>query len=515
MNTLPLLSTGQQEFAEIRKTQRLYVDKTNFIYELLGHDSRFFFLARPRRFGKSLLISTFKELFLGNKELFQGLYIYDKIEWKPYPVIHFDFSNLGFRTKGLEQAIDNRLQEIADEYDIRLQDTGIDNKFSELMEKLHEKTQEQVVILIDEYDKPITDVLESEKNEKAHLHRDILRTFYGVVKGSSAHIRFFFLTGIARFSKVSLFSDLNNLTDLTFYDDFHNLLGYTQQELETYFSGHLEYITQKQDISKQELLEQIRSWYNGYSWNGKNRVYNPYSILRFLENKRFMNFWFDSGTPKFLIQLLKKEFVYDVSQTIAEHADTDNFDIDQLGIVSLLFQTGYLTIEKTDDLGSYVLDYPNREVKESMLQYILMGYAEHTQSVSLPKHFIRAVRDNNFELLEKTINQLFASVPYQLFDQHQEKYFHAILFLAFRLCGFYVQSEVSVSTGRIDAIMIYQNRVYIFEFKLNESADNALKQIHEKQYYKSYIGNYHEIYLLGISFSSKTKSVSEIKTEKL
>jgi hypothetical protein len=515
MKSVPLLPTGQQDFAEIRQKKQVYVDKTAFIYRILSTKQVFFFLSRPRRFGKSLLVNTFKELFLGRKELFEGLYIYDKIAWEAYPVLHFDFSNLGFREIGLRPAIDRRLEELACSYQVNLSSEAIGLKFAELMRKLHEQTGKQVVILIDEYDKPITDVLEVGKNEKSLEHRELLRSFYGVVKGSSAHIHFFFLTGIARFAKVSLFSDLNNLTDLTFYDDFHNFLGYTQEELESYFDAHLEAVCQRQNIAKKDLLAQIRLWYNGYSWNGQARVYNPYSILRFLENKRFMNFWFDSGTPRFLIELLKNEFIYDISNTIAQHADTDNFDIEQLGLVSLLFQTGYLTIKSIDEFGSYVLSYPNKEVEESMLQYIMKGFSEKAESSSIAIGLARAIRDNDFVLLQRTIDSLFASIPYQLFDQHQEKYFHAILFLAFKLCGFHVQAEVSVASGRLDALMIYQNRVYIFEFKLNDSAENALKQIHERRYYASYQGEYAEIYLLGIGFSSQSKAVSDFKMEKL
>jgi len=515
MNSLPLLSTGQQEFAEIKNKKQIYVDKTPFIYQILQSQQVFFFLARPRRFGKSLLINTLKELFLGKKELFEGLYIYDKIEWEKYPVLHFDFSNLGFRDIGLKEAIDRKLNEISSSYGIKLSPTGIGLKFAELMQELHKAYKRQVVVLIDEYDKPITDVLEAGNNEKALLHREILRNFYGVVKGSSAHIRFFFLTGIARFAKVSLFSDLNNLTDLTFHKDFHNLLGYTQQELESYFALHLQAIAQEKQGSLDGVLEGIKEWYNGYSWNGKERVYNPYSILRFLDAREFRNFWFDSGTPRFLIELLKSKFIYDLADTIAEHAETDNFDIEQLGLISLLFQTGYLTIKNIDEFGSYVLSYPNREVEQSMLQYILTAYAQETQSISTAKNIIRAIQKNDFEFLQKSIDALFASIPYQLFDQNQEKYFHAILFLAFKLCGFHVQAEVSVATGRLDAVIIYRNGVYIFEFKLNDSAENAIKQIHQKMYYQSYQQTYKDIYLLGIGFSSRDKKIADFKVEKL
>lgn len=518
MEHLPVLSTGEQDFEELRRKACIYVDKTHFIHKLVYVvKSKFNFLSRPRRFGKSLLVSTLKCIFEGKKELFEGLYIYDKVDWnETNPVIHLDFSRMRFRTLGLEQAISQRLDEIAADYDIAFKATGIDSKFNDLMKALHEKTGRQAVILIDEYDKPITDVLEVGKNEKAHEHREILRTLYSVVKGSSEHIRFFFMTGIARFSKVSLFSDLNNLTDLSWERDFHNLLGYTQDELERNFTAHLDFIAHERGISRDELLGQIRYWYNGFSWNGRETLYNPYSILRFLSAREFRNFWFDSGTPKFLIELLKKQMIYDISRQAVSPLMTENFDIDNINLYTLLFQTGYLTIAEEDELGFYILDYPNKEVEQALLEYIITAFSNRTEGSVLARRITLAVRSHDMEELIRAVNLLFASIPYPIFDQHQEKYFHAVLFLAFKLCGFFVQSEVSVSTGRIDAVMSYENRVYIFEFKLNDTAENALRQIRERGYYKSFAGQTDkEIYLLGIGFSGQTKEVADWKMEKL
>jgi hypothetical protein len=342
-----------------------------------------------------------------------------------------------------------------------------------------------------------------------------LRTFYSTVKGSSPYIRFFFLTGIARFSKVSIFSDLNNLTDLTFHEDYHNLLGYTQEEIHKYFTPHLEVIAEKFKITMSELMAQVKNWYNGYSWNGNDRVYNPYSILRFLDAKSFRNFWFDSGTPNFLIKLLKNKMIYDISEMTVSVSETDNFDIDNLGLETLLFQTGYLTIKEADDFGRYVLVYPNKEVEDSMLKYILAAFAERANISATALNIAAGIQKNDFDFVFNSINTIFASIPYQIFDQHQEKYFHSILFLAFKLCGFYIQSEISVSTGRIDAVMIYSNRVYIFEFKLNESADSAIEQIKAKKYYAAYENQGKEIYLIGINFSGKKKEVEEWKSEKV
>ncbi|MDW8303089.1 MAG: AAA family ATPase, partial [Bacteroidia bacterium] len=502
MNDLPLLSTGQQEFSTLRQTGRIYVDKTAFIFRLLTHSSYFFFLSRPRRFGKSLLINTLKELFLGKKELFEGLYIYDKIQWQTYPVIYIDCSKLGFRKLGLESALHLRLQDVAKEYGIELVSQDIGLQFAELMKKLYEKTQKQVVVLVDEYDKPITDVLEQSEKVEAHQNREILRRFYSVVKGSSAYIRFFFLTGITRFTKVSLFSDLNNLVDISFDDAFHNFLGYTQEELENYFQKHLAFIAEKQQLSLPQLLEKIKYWYNGYSWNGIDRLYNPFSILRFLDSGKFMNYWFESGTPKMLVELLKKEWLYDLRNIKANMSLINNFDIDNLNAETLLFQTGYLTIDSIDEFGDYVLNYPNYEVELSMTQHLIGAYTYQMRHASTANQIATAIRKNNLPLFIETINILFADIPAEIFLAHKEAYYHSVVFLALRLAGFHVQAEVRTSKGRIDAVLSYENRIYLFEFKLDENPHLALEQIQQKEYFKKYLHTNNEIYLVGINFSS-------------
>ncbi len=325
---------------------------------------------RLRRFGKSLLVSTLKSIFEGKKTLFEGLYIYDKVDWnETNPVIHPGFSRIDFKGKGLRNAINYRLDAIAAANDVQFKEATIAAKFEELMKALHEKTGR---LLIDEYDKPITDVLEVGKNEKAHEHCEVLRELYSVVKGSSEHIRFFFMAGIARFSKASLFSDLNNLP------------GYTQAELESNFTAHLDFISHERGISRDELPGQIRYWYNGFSWNGKDTVYNPYSILRFFEEQKFMNFWFDSGTPKFLVELLKKQMIYDISRKAVSPLMTENFDIDNINLYTLLFQTGYLTVAEQDEFGLFVLDYPNKEVEQALLEYIMAAFANSTEGQYWP-----------------------------------------------------------------------------------------------------------------------------------
>ncbi len=515
MNNLPLLSTGQQEFCELRTKNLVYVDKTQYIYLLLAKQVPFFFLSRPRRFGKSLLVNTLKELFLGRKELFEGLYIYDKINWQTHPLIHIDCSKLGFKDIGLQDAISKRLDEIAQNYGLSLQEKGIGLKFAELIKILHQKSNTQVVILIDEYDKPITDVLEQGDNSQAHQHREILRTFYSIVKGSSAHIRFFFLTGITRFSKVSLFSDLNNLVDISFHKDFHNLLGYTQEEIQTYFSAHLEAVGQESGKSLSEIWELVKHWYNGYSWNGMERLYNPFSILCFLDEKRFRNYWFESGTPKMLVSLLKKEGLYDLRNIRANMGLINNFDIDNLNAETLLFQTGYLTISNLDEFSDFVLNYPNHEVELSMTQYLLGAYTYQMRHSVTANQIAAAIKKHDFDLLIDTINILFADIPAEIFLSKKEAYFHSILFLAIKLAGFHIVAEVRSSKGRIDAVLGYENRIYLFEFKLDQDAKTALQQIQQKEYFKKFLHQEKDIFLVGINFSSSKKEVENWIVKKI
>jgi hypothetical protein len=510
---LQKLSTGEQDFASLIKTDKIYVDKTSFLFQLLLEGAKFIFLSRPRRFGKSLLVSTLKQIFLGNKQHFKGLFIEDKLEWKTYPVIHFDFSLIRFKEEGLIKSVHFRLDQIASSYQIDLQRDSIGGKFEELIYKLKEKTGENVVILIDEYDKPITEYLEFGK--EAVEQRDILRSFYGIIKGSSEYIHFFFLTGISRFSKMSIFSELNNLTDLSFSEKYHNLCGYTKEELEKYFPAHIQAVADRRGLTYEQTWEEMKLWYNGYSWDGVQKVYNPFSILQFLGSQQFDNYWFQSGTPKFLIQLLKPQLRYELRNIQVDMGTFNAYDITNLNIETLLFQTGYLTVREITKFGKFILEYPNKEVSQSMMQYLLIDYSQNARGSAISTNLIEAIEANDLEKFIETINTLFASIPAEIFIQHKESYFHSILYLAVKLCGFYVQAEVRQSKGRIDALLKHQNRMYLFECKLDGSAESAIEQIKEKGYANAYLNQGLEIYLLGINFSSQTKEVIEWKIEQI
>jgi len=424
-----------------------------------------------------------------------------------------DFSQIDFKSLGLENAIKRELKKNSDLYAISLVEEGLGWQFRELIEKLHEKTGKQVVILIDEYDKPITEYLEDK--QKASAQRDILKTFYSIIKGSSEHIRFFFLTGISRFSKVSIFSDLNNLTDLTFNTRYNTICGYTPEELEAYFGDRLLLAAQENKLSLEGIKEQIKKWYNGYSWNGEQRVYNPFSMLQFFGTNQFRNYWFETGTPTFLIKLLRHNFHFNLQDIPLSAAIFDNYRIEKLEPLTLLFQTGYLTIKKITPAGSFILDFPNQEVENSMMQYLLVDYARKVDSGIFYENIIGSIQKHDFDLFIQTLNSLFSSIPSHLFIKKKESYYHSIVFIALKLASFYIDAEVNQAAGRLDAVLFYENRIYIFEFKLDESAEKALAQIHEKSYYLPYEHQGKEIYLVGINFSSEAKKVENWLVEKL
>lgn len=366
MKGLPI---GIQTFSKLIEGGFIYVDKTEYIHSLFANGGQYYFLSRPRRFGKSLLVSTLKEIFSGNKELFKGLWIYDKIAWKKHPIIHIDFLGLKYSSKKeLAETLDYLVEENAGAHRLKLQEKSYDKKFKELIIRLSQKNR--VVVLIDEYDKPIIDFVDNEK--LALENRDILRSFYSTIKGADEYLQFAFFTGVSKFSRVSVFSGLNNLNDITMDERYATMLGYTQGELESYFQGRIEQMAAGWGISQGELLAKIREWYNGYSWQGKDFVYNPFSILQFFDKKSFDNYWFSSGTPTFLVKKIKE---FDIDTERFEKYETnqflfDSYDIDRMNVFSLLFQTGYLTVKAIKETSSgsriYELSYPNREVKESL-----------------------------------------------------------------------------------------------------------------------------------------------------
>lgn len=516
MKNLPL---SIQTFRDFIDEDYIYVDKTKQIHDLFATGGRYCFLSRPRRFGKSLLISTLAEIFSGNKELFKGLWIYDKIEWTQYPVIHLDLSKVTFKTpEMLENALDIRVEKIAADYNVQL-DHGLflKEKFGQLLEKLSQK--QKVVILVDEYDKPITEHMEAGEIEKAISNRKVLKNFFGVIKGSDAFIRFVFITGVSKFSRVSIFSDLNNVRDITLSKQFAVLVGYTEAELMHYFEPYMTHLADEAGMSKKELANEIRHWYNGYSWDGENFVYNPFSILNLFTENRFRNFWFTSGTPTFLIQLIRrnKSEIREFENTAVESYTFDSYEIENMNIEALLFQTGYLTIKKVtieDREETYHLSYPNKEVRDSFLTYLLGEFSQKDMSFSsrFLKRINELVKAGDMDGFIREIKTLFAAIPYHIFIGDREAYYHSIIYLILKLSGADVRCKVPTNTGRIDAVLETGNKIYIMEFKLG-SEHEALEQIKKMKYYEKYLGSGKEVFLVGLGFDLEQRNVGNYLLE--
>lgn len=500
---------GIQDLSEVITGGYVYVDKTFFAHKLITQ-GKFYFLSRPRRFGKSLFLSTLYYLFKGKKEIFEGLYIEDKWDWsKTSPIIKISFSNIGHTEKGLYQAINDQLDKIAEEYDLIFRETTIGSKFQELIEKLDEKYG-KVVVLIDEYDKPIIDYIDTDIHgsaiRKAIENRGILKSFYSILKDADPHLKLVFITGVSKFSKVSIFSDLNNLYDITINAEYSGICGITQNELESNFEEEL----QTYDAEK------IKHWYNGYSWKGKETVYNPFSLVNFFSSGGdFQNYWFVSGTPTFLMNLAKREQLYDFEDVTIIPTQLDSYNLEHLQIMPLMFQTGYLTIKNIDEDGLFQLSYPNEEVRQSYLEFLATAYTDNPDlSVQvLATQMRNALRIQDFAKVQSIFNTIFKSIPYEIWQKENEHYYHALIHLTFRLLDIYVQSQVQTADGRADAIVMMEHYVFAFEFKLDGSAEKALAQVKEKGYLQPYFHQGRTCIGIGLNFSKEDKKVESLLWE--
>jgi len=511
------LPIGMQTFEKIREGDFLYADKTKQIHQLIT-SGNYFFISRPRRFGKSLTLSTIKEIFSGNGKLFDGLWIENQWDWnKIHPVVHIQFNEIGYATNGLENALNNELGRIATHYNIALTAESYDQKFRELLEKLA-GSRGKVVVLIDEYDKPLIDYLEKEQLPTAFEHQRILKNFYSILKSADPHIEFLLITGVSKFSKVSIFSDLNNLQDITLHQRHATLVGYSQIELEANFREWINYtlsdLTQETEAS---LLSKIKEWYNGYTWNAKDFVYNPFSILNFFSSGAFQNFWFKTGTPTFLIKKMQEQRFFSFEDLKVNEIIFESYSLDNLELRSLLFQTGYLTIKAIDDRGQYTLDYPNREVAESMYNH-LIGALLHRSPLDSARPVFQleeAFIKNDPAKIITVINAMLKDVPSILLSGQDEHFYHALVHLHFRYLGFFIQSEVHTSDVRMDAVVHTPHRVFLLEFKINQNAEVALKQIRDKDYAGKFAADGKEIVAIGINFDTNQRAISDWKSETL
>ncbi|WP_227429491.1 ATP-binding protein [Psychrobacter sp. I-STPA6b] len=520
------LPIGIQTFADIRNENFYYVDKTKHILQLVEY--RYIFLSRPRRFGKSLTLDTIAELFTGNKELFTGLYAEANWDWDTtYPVIRLGFAEgiMGDK-QALYSEIHSQLSINEQKYAIANtvtntvtntteKDLSISNRFRQLIRTLYEKYHQKVVILIDEYDKPILDNLT--KPDIALIMRDGLRDLYSVIKGQDAHIRFAMLTGVSKFSKVNLFSGLNNLLDITIDEKFSALCGYTQQELETVFAPELQGVD----------LAQLKTWYNGYNWTGES-VYNPFDILLYLNAKVFRPYWFETGTPTFLIDKMVDDGVasYEINQQIASESILSSFDVGDISPIALMFQTGYLTIKQmlpTMALPRYQLGYPNLEVQYSLNQVLLHRYiGQAGLAEKYSQKLIDLLFVNDFDGIHELINAFFSSIPHDWHRNnniaHFEGYWASVFYAYFASLGLQVVVEDSTNRGRMDMTVDFNECIYIFEFKVIEQSkkpNSALEQIKDKGYADKYRMQGKAIYLIGVEFSETSREVADFVVEEV
>ncbi len=514
------LPIGIQTFSEIIQEDYVYIDKTAYIHTLIT-TGKYYFLARPRRFGKSLLVSTLAEIFAGNKELFVDLAIASlPYEWKKHPIISISFSDLDCTTpENLAGSLKRYIQNIAKKYHINLQETNTPGTMLQDLVELLSK-QAKVVLLIDEYDYAILKHIHNP--EMANAMRETVKNFYIVIKGLDQYLKFVFLTGVSKFSKTSIFSGLNNLDDISLSSTYNAITGYTQTEIINNFKQHLVYSADilKQDIEK--LMREITIWYNGYQFTDEKlaaKIYNPFSVLLLLKNNKFSNYWFETGTPTFLINLLKtKNYpLQDFDHIKATNSELSQFEVDDIDLKTLLFQTGYLTIkEYNNDTRNYTLGFPNKECIDSLAEHIIKSMT--TLPISQLNDIVFLLRtafeQNIREQILTILTNLFASVPYTI-HIGKEKYYQTIFYLVLKMIGADIIVEEPTNIGRIDAVLQTKNISFIIEFKINNTAENALNQIKLKKYYQKYESINKTIILVGIAFDTTIKNITDIKYENL
>ena len=478
------------------------MDKTAYI-ERLRHEGKHYFLSRPRRFGKSLFLDTLKELF-------EGLYIHDRHDWSErHPVARLSFGGSSFTEPAqLRANVMAQLEGVAEQQGVNARYATGPERFAYLLRSVHARAGQRVVVLVDEYDKPILDALETP--EVARANRDYLRGLYGVIKDSDAHVRFTFLTGISKFSKVNLFSQLNNLTDLTLDPVYSSICGYTEGDLETVFAPELAGLDR----------ERVREWYNGYSWRGAEKVYNPSDVLLLLRRREFAAHWFETGTPAFLVDTLFERKVASVTldQTVSTEALLSAFDVGRIGTEALLFQTGYLTIIGEEELGGkalYRLGYPNREVRQSLNECLLQHLVQDAeQQTANSIRLQRLLEAHDCAGLKELFHAFFASIPYQWYTNNQiadyEGFYPSVFYSYFAALGYAIVLEESSSHGRLDMAVRTGGHVYLFEFKVVEIASPgaALAQLQSRDYAAKYRHLNEPIHLIGVEFSRQSRNVT-------
>lgn len=519
------LPVGQANFEDLRKDNGVYVDKTPFIHQIISGAKRFYFLSRPRRFGKSLLLSTIKALFEGKRELFAGLYIEDKFAWDPHPVVMLDMTKNAEDTTSLKRALASHVKNQAELAEVELDDADDPSVLLEqLIVRAYVKTGKQVVVLIDEYDKPILDRMED--LEQANNIREALYPFYGVLKAASPYLKLLFVTGITKISQTTIFSGFNNLDDITFDAAYAGICGYTQQELEVNFREHLLATCGELEMDGDELLAEIKRWYDGYTWDGDTFVYNPFSVLLLFDKHRFKPFWYNTGTPSYLLKLLKMDGNLELlvqGEVDVPETFTDGQALENLDPIALLYQAGYLTIRSFDPAsGSYLLQLPNYEVRKAVSELVLADASNTTKTKRhvLSKEIEKAFRTGNTELAVTCLEALLANTTYNTHAPNgNESHYQALFQLAMTLSGIDHRGESQNWKGRADAVLPFEQRVYVVEIKYAPDAEGlpaalatGMRQIHEKQYHTPYLNQGKAVHLLALAFTrGKVAFAEEVK----
>ena len=506
---------GIQNFGEVRRGNYAYVDKTALMYKMVS-EGKYYFLSRPRRFGKSLLLSTMEAFFSGEKELFKGLAVeLLEQEWTEHPILHLDLNTEKYDTpEALTGILNNYLCNWEKYYGAEDFEVSLGSRFMGVIKRAFEKTGSQVVILVDEYDKPLLQAIGNEALQTEY--RNTLKAFYGALKSCDRYIRFAFLTGVTKFGKVSVFSDLNNLIDLSLDNRYATICGITEEELHQSFDESVTKLANANNLTKAECYERLKCDFDGYHFDvGTIGMYNPFSVLNTLASCQFRDYWFETGTPSFLVHQLKKTN-YPLEEMTSEEltADTLNsIDIMDENPLPLLYQSGYLTIKGYDEeFQAYQLGFPNREVEQGFVKYLLPFYTPNKAEKSqlFVGNFVKDVRTGNAERFMQRMETFFAGNDYQVAGK-ADLYFQNTLYVLFKLMGFYVDVERHTTDGRMDILIQTVDYVYILELKIDQSAGVALQQIEEKQYAAAFMGDNRRVFKIGINFSSETRRMTEWK----
>ena len=513
---LKLYPIGIQTFERIRKEDKLYIDKTEYIYRMAHTSGTYFFLGRPRRFGKSLLVTTMQSYFEGKKEFFKGLAI-EKLEkeWTEYPVLHFDMSGGKHMDKEqLEEYLDYRLQEEEKKWGVTKPVKGANNRLIDLINTAYEKSGKQVVVLIDEYDAPMLDVVH--EKEQLDMLRNMMRNFYSPLKYSEAKLRFVFLTGITKFSQVSIFSELNNIINISMSDEYAGICGITKEELLTQMSEDIDELAKSQELTREETIAELKENYDGYHFSAKSPdVYNPFSLLNCFSTREFGAYWFSSGTPTYLIKMMRKFKVMptNISKMYAKSSAFDAPTENMTAITPLLYQSGYLTIKGYDKFSKlYTLDLPNKEIKVGLFESLLPNYLEgmfaQNGDVAIAQMSV-LIRQDNMDGALQLLQTFLGTVPHCNVTNYEGHYQQMLYIIFSLLTGYVVDVEVHTPKGRLDIVMLTHTRLYIIELKLNKNAQAALQQINLKNYAQRFALCGKPVSKVGINFDSTTGNIED------